>query len=91
MPAVAETPRSENVATPFDAVAVVVPTSSAEPETLAVITVELSLVTKPFDELWIATAGWVVNAAPDAAPAALVSIASLFAVRVRTQIAAVLG
>ena len=80
-----------NVATPFDAVAVFVPTNVAEPETLAVTTEELSLATTPLDELWTATDGWVVNAAPDAAPAALVSTASLFAVSVRTQIAAVVG
>ena len=61
-------PRLLNVATPLDAVAVVVPTSVAPALTEAVITVELSLVTTLSPESCNDTWGWVVNAAPDAVP-----------------------
>ena len=80
-----------NVATPLDAVAVVVPISDALPETLAVTTVELSLDTNAPEEDCTSMAGWVVNAAADDAPAAAVATPNFDAVSERTQIAIVLG
>ena len=68
VPAVPEIPRLLNVATPLDAVAVVVPISVAPALTEAVITVELSLITTLFPESCNDTCGCVVNAAPDAVP-----------------------
>jgi hypothetical protein len=56
-------------------VAVVVPTKVPPTETAAETTVELSDVTRFPPESVISTDGWVVNAAPEAAPAALVSTA----------------
>ena len=91
MPVGPVTPSEVKVATPFVAVAVVVPRRLAPADTDAVTTVLLSLViTEPAEER-TSTAGWVVNADPDAAPAADVRTASSFGVNERTQIAAVEG
>ena len=57
-------PRFENVATPLDAVAVVVPTSVAPALTVAVTTVELSLVTTLLPPSCNETCGWVEKATP---------------------------
>jgi hypothetical protein len=69
VPEVPEIPRPVNVATPFTAVAVVVPTRVAPADTDAVTTVELSDVSVFPPPSVIVTCGWVVKAAPDEAPA----------------------
>jgi hypothetical protein len=68
VPEVPLIPRFVNVATPDTAVAVTVPTSAPPVETVAVITVDESVVTVLPAESWMVTCGWVVNAAPDAVP-----------------------
>ena len=71
-----ESPTVEKVATPLEAVAVAVPTTVAPVLTVIVTTEVLSEVTVFPPESWMATAGWVVKAAPLAAPAAEVVTAN---------------
>jgi hypothetical protein len=69
VPVAAVRPKSVNVAVPLEAVAVLLPTSVPPVETATVITVEESVVTTLPELSTTLTCGWVVNAAPDAAPA----------------------
>ena len=68
VPAVPVIPRLLNVTIPLTDVAVIVPTREAPLLTVAVTTVESSLVTTAPPESFSDTCGCVVNAAPDAVP-----------------------
>ena len=85
MPAVPLIPRLLNVATPLTAVADVVPTSVAPALTVAVTTVELSLVTTLLPTSCNDTCGCVVNAAPDAVPEGFRTETTLVGVEVTTS------
>jgi hypothetical protein len=85
VPAVPLIPRLLNVATPLTAVAVAVPTSVAPALTVAVTTVELSLVTTLLPTSCNDTCGCVVNAAPDAVPEGFRTETTLVGVEVTTS------
>ena len=65
-------PRSVKFATPFTAVAVVVPRSVPPADTEAVTTLALSVITTLEFASWSEITGCVVKVAPDAVPAAAV-------------------